>query len=350
MVIGNNALFVYPLKRKEGKDMNKNINYNNETMEAIGRARLEVRIVSDAEAKSGVGRRVCKCPSCNGEVAHRKWVKINGCVGLSDSKRARYIGYECFLPMDYHDNAHYINVNMDGCNNTTRHRKPHVSVEFEIVSKKYGTGAMAVKSAFGFDGSEQDEAFMRVYTRLLFIGYQKSKRSNHIESDCTVSAEGHVRFRSLQGLQKFLAGCTAEELECFRDIRCGAHIHASCVWARASWCGVQVFKPVLENIEAMTSDERAKIFGSDFRGYASDNVGGHGCCINYRTRHDTIEFRLSRIHDSEQFLRVCKWWRACIACVNDNGQLVEDGIMTPARLGQKVARIDVRWEKFSKGR
>ena len=331
--------------------MNTNKNYNNKTMaEAIGRARLEVRIVSDAEAKSGVGRHVCKCPSCNNAINHHKWVKISGCVGFSDSKRARYIGYDCFLPMDYHDDADYINVNMDGTDNTTQHRLPHVSVEFEVVSKKYGTGAMAVKSAFGFDGSEPDEAFMRVYTRLLFIGYQKTKRSNHIESDCTVSAEGHVRFRSLQGLQKFLAGCTAEELECFRDMRCGAHIHASCLWARSYWCGVQVFKPVLERIEAMSASERSTIFGSDFRGYASDEVGGHGCCINYRTRHNTIEFRLSRIHDTEQFLRVAKWWRAVIACVNSYGQMVEDGVMSAKDLGKKCGRIDVRWDKFSKGR
>lgn len=336
--------------------MNSNRNYNEmslETAKAIGRARLEVRIVSDAEAKAANGRRgrkVCKCPSCNGIVQHTRWVKITGCVGLSDSKRSRYIGYECFMPMDYHDGADYINVNKDGEDNTTDYRIPNVSVEFEIVSKMYGDGAFAVKSAFGFDGSPIDEAFCRVYTRLLFLGYQKHKRSNHIESDCTVTAEGHCWFRSLQGLQKFLAGCTEEELECFRDVRCGAHIHASCIWARSSWCGCRIFKPVLERIERMDSTERAIIFGSDFRGYASDEVGGHGCCINYRTRHNTIEFRLSRIHDSEQFLRVCKWWRAVIACVNDNGALVENGTMTAEALGKKCGRIDVRWDKFSKGR
>ena len=141
-----------------------------------------------------------------------------------------------------------------------------------------------------------------------------------------------------------------EELECFRDIRCGAHIHASCIWARSFWCGVQVFKPVLMRIEKMPSDERNKIFGSDFRHFASDEVGGHGCCINYRTRHNTIEFRLSRIHDTEQFLRVAKWWRAVIACVNDNGAMVEDGTISPADLGKMCGRIDVRWNKFSKGR
>lgn len=336
--------------------MNANRNYNGMTLEtakAIGRARLDVRIVSDAEAKATNGRRgrkVCACPSCNNAVRHDTWVKITGCVGLSDSKRARYIGYECFMPMDYHDDADYINVNKDGTDNTTTHRIPNVSVEFEIVSKMYGTGAFAVKSAFGFDGSEKDEAFIRVYTRIAFLGYQSTKRSNHIERDCTVSAEGHCWFRSLQGLQKFLAGCTADELECFRDIRCGAHIHASCIFARRSWCGCKVFKPVLERIEAMPANERDTIFGSDFRDYASDNVGGHGCCINYRTRHNTIEFRLSRIHDSEQFVRVCKWWRAVIAEVNTYGAMVDNGSMTAEELGKRCGRIDVRWNKFSKGR
>ena len=338
--------------------MNKNVNYNSMSLanEAIGRARLEVRIVSDAEARheGARGRKVCKCPSCNNERPNSslsgKWVKIKGCVGLSDSKRARYIHYECFLPMDYHDDEDFINVNMDGTDNTTEHRKPHVSVEFEIVSKMYGTGSFAVKSAFGFDGSEVDEAFCRVYTRLLFIGYQSNKRSNHIESDCTVSAEGHVRFRSLQGLQKFLAGCTKEELECFRDVRCGAHIHASCIYAREPWCGRKIFQPVLQNIERMDADERARVFGSDFRGYASDNVGGHGCCINYRTRHNTIEFRLSRIHDSQQFLRVAKWWRDVISTVNTYGAMVNDGTMSVEALGRKCANKKVTADKYSLGR
>lgn len=335
--------------------MNKQKNYNNQSInEAIGRAKLVVRYITQHEAENGVGRHVCKCSTC-GKVHTEGYIRIDGMTGFASEGHGRVIGKKCFFPKAYgaDDYDNDCNTNFDGTDNTTQHRKPHVSVEFEIVSKLYGTGYNAVLRAFNMYPSEEnevDEAFCRVYVRLLFLGYQKAKRTNSIESDCTVSAEGHCRFRSLQGLQKFLAGCTSEELECFRDIRCGAHIHASCEFARRDWCGWKVFKPVLKRIEEMDASERAKIFGSDFRGYASDNVGGHGCCINYRTHHMTIEFRLSRIHDTEQFLRVAKWWRAVIACVNGNGVLVDEGIMKPEELGRLCGRIDVRWNKFSKGR
>lgn len=314
--------------------------------------------VTKAEMVAQRGRTAC-CATCGQN--HNEYVRIENCVGFADDGKARYIGMECFLPLNYHASedgtfttrdgiTRRISQNMDGTDNTTQHRLPHVSVEFEIVSQKYGTGVFAVRSAFGFDGSEIDYPFCSVYIRLLFLGYQKNKKSQHIESDCTVSAEGHCRFRSLQGLSRFLNYCTEEELQCFRDIRCGAHIHASCEYARRSWCGTKVFKPVLDGINALSQDERIKRFGSDFRGYATNTVGGHGCCINYRTSHNTIEFRLSRIHDNEQFITCCKWWRGTIAVVNHFGALVDNGTMTTDALGKKCARQLNGWyTKYAKG-
>ena len=87
----------------------------------------------------------------------------------------------------------------------------------------------------------------------------------------------------------------------------------------------------------MTTNERVAFFGSDFRGYASNDIGGHGCAINYRTAHMTIEIRLTRIHNARQFVRVCKWWRGTIAVINDNGHKVNNGTMSTARLAQKIA-------------
>lgn len=334
-------------------------------------AQMRITIVSRAEVEAHRGRN-CTCATCG--QAHREYVKIENCVGWAGDDKARYIGTTCFLPIGYdsgedgerwwdrHEEVwRRIVQNMDGVDNTTAHRKPHVSVEFEIVSQKYGKGSMAVRSAFGFDRPELtweekiergiiDYAFCSVYVRLLFLAYHKAKKTANIEEDCTVSAEGHCRFRSLQGLSRFLNHCTEEELACFRDIRCGAHIHASCAYARRTWCGTAVFKPVLEAIEALDTDERIKRFGSDFRGYASDSVGGHGCAINFRTSHNTIEFRLSRIHDNAQFITCCKWWRATIACVNDNGALVDAGRLTPSALGKKCARKLNGWyTTFAKG-
>lgn len=348
------------------------MNRNRRVAEAVTMtAEMRVTIVTREEMKAKAGR-TGGCSTCG--LPHDEYVKIENCVGFAADGKARYIGLECFLPISYgsgeNGDTWYdrrsgierpISQNMDGVDNTTKHRLPHVSVEFEIVSKKYGTGVMAVRSAFGFDRPELtweekleqgiiDYAFCSVYVRLLFLGYQKEKKTANIEADCTVTAEGHCRFRSLQGLSRFLNFCTEEELECFRDIRCGAHIHASCYYARRSWCGQAVFKPVLIGIENLTAEERERRFGSDFRGYASDNVGGHGCAINYRTEHNTIEFRLSRIHDNEQFIVCCKWWRGVIAIVNEKGALVDEGRLTTTALGKKCARQLNLWDsKYAKG-
>lgn len=340
---------------------NTNVNTSIEVARQIVRHHyIKVSIVSASECMNGVGRHVVKCSSCGGQVRHKQYVKIEEMTGHAGKGHARYIGLECFLPLRYHTDNTWINVNFDGTDNTTRRRKPHVSVEFEIVSQKYGNGARAVRKAFGivplrdsngnimYDGDVQlytiddnadfDYAFMSVYVRLLFIGASKSKRTNHIEEDCTVSAEGHVRFRSLQGLSHFLLNCTDEEMKCFQDIRCGAHMHASCNYARERWCGRQIFGLLFEKIENMSHDERIDFFGSDFRSYACDEIGGHGCAINYRTRHMTIELRLSRIISARQFVRVCKFWRGCIAIVNDNGHRINNGTMTTARMSEMIAR------------
>lgn len=345
---------------------------------------IRVSIVTAAEAMNNGstkrrGRAVTCCPSCGGQVPHKYYVKIEGMTGYASNGHARYIGLECFLPLRYHngksirvDGVTYenaVNVNFDGKDNTTAHRMPHVSVEFECVSRKYGTGIDAVKNAFGIkyrydddlrdyvpyvdENADFDYAFMSVYTRLLFIGYKKSNRTSHIEADCTVSAEGHVRFRSLQGLSKFLNNCTAEELACFDDVRCGAHMHASCNYARETWCGKAIFKQLFDKICAMPTEKRVAFFGSDFRGFASREIGGHGCCINYKTYpNETIEIRLTRIHNAHQFVRVCKFWRGCVACINDNGHKVKNGTWQAARLGALIAHQlddDVIASKYEKG-
>ncbi len=362
---------------------NNTTNNGNNVNVAIATARVSMRhhirisIVSAQDAFSGVGRHVCKCPSCGGIVTHKWYVKIEGMTGHAGKGHARYIGLECFLPIAYHNGKdihtddgifrNAVNVNLDGTNNTTKHRMPHVSVEFECVSRKHGTGLQAVLKSFGIkyryddngqkipyidENADFDFAFMSVYVRLLFIGYSKSKRTSHIEQDCTVSAEGHVRFRSLQGLSKFLSNCTDDELKCFDDVRCGAHMHASCDFARERWCGRQIFGLLFERIQNMTTSERVAFFGSDFRGYASNDIGGHGCCINYRTAHNTIEIRLTRIHSAHQFVRVCKFWRGCIACINDNGHKINRGIWSTERLARLIAHQldnDVIATKYEKG-
>lgn len=347
---------------------------NTTTTNATNEARvamMSISTVSRATMEASRGRNGV-CATCGKK--HEKYVKIEGCVGFADSTKARYIGFDCFLPIGYgsgedgeewydrHEDVYRrISQNMDGTDNTTKHRLPHVSVEFEIVSQKYGRGRQAVISSFGFDYPEVpweekmrrgiiDYPFVSVYVRLLFLGYQKEKKSANIEDDCTVTAEGHCRFRSLQGLSRFLNHCTEEELQCFRDVRCGAHIHASCDYARASWCGTRLFNPTFHAIQALGAEERIKRFGSDFRGYASESIGGHGCSINFRTAHNTIEFRLSRIHDNEQFITCCKWWRGTIAIINEYGALIEADEISIDKVACKMARQLSLWHtKYAKG-
>lgn len=332
---------------------------------------MRITVVGIEEMKAAAGR-TGNCSTCG--LDHPQYVKIENCTGWSADGKARYIGLECFLPIDYeagedgdewYDRRNQIyrriSQNMDGTDNTTAHRLPHVSVEFEIVSQKYGTGRQAVVSAFGFDYPELtweekiergiiDLPFCSVYVRLLFLAYHKEKKTANIEQDCTVSAEGHCRFRSLQGLSRFLNFCTEEELKCFRDIRCGAHIHASCDYARAAWCGTRLFNPTFHAIQALGADERLKRFGSDFRGYASESIGGHGCTINFRTSHNTIEFRLSRIHDNEQFITCCKWWRGTIAIVNQFGALIDANEISIDKVARKMARqLSLWYTKYAKG-
>ena len=108
--------------------MNNNTTTNNNTTmatlnpmatSALRRYAFRVTIVDASEVFSGVGRHVKCCPSCGGVVTHRKWVKIEGMRGFADNGHARYIGYECFLPLEYHADDTFINVNKDGTNNNS---------------------------------------------------------------------------------------------------------------------------------------------------------------------------------------------------------------------------------------
>lgn len=340
--------------------MNKQINYNNTHIDEVNRTKISVSIVSTYQVTHGVGRHIKGvCTTC-GQV-HDEWLRIEGMTGYADIGHACYIGYDsnnedkcCALPKRYHasNNENIItNTNKVGVNNTTRHRKPEISIELEIYSSMYGRDRYATMKALGLvEGCLQDKAFTRVYLRLLHIGKKASGRTNSIEEDCTVTAEGHAWFRNLKSLQKFLAGCTIEELKCFFNDNCGAHMHVGSIYAKRRWCGRKVFEEVFKFIQSLSDEERITLFGSTFRGYASETIGGHGCCINYQTGYNTIEFRLPRIYNTEQYIRVCKWFRALIACIDENGALVDEGIMSPERLGKKLGRIDIRWNMFSKGR
>lgn len=303
---------------------------------------MRITIVSRKEAQRNANRgNGCEVTCCICGGVHSMYMQVIGLTGHADNNKARYIGTECATSQEYHDNdGFYVTVgnserfvpfiqNKSGEDNTTTLRKPHCTVELEIYSKVYGSGGRACKRALGLQGiyvdengniqhdstyCEPDEVYRSVYIRIMMIGYNKCGHGQHISLDCTVTAEGHAWFKSLQGLRKFLDHCTEEELECFRNERCGAHIHASTTRSPEAW----MFEKLLNKIEAVGSDKRIELFGSDFRSYATDNIGGHGCTINVYTGYDTCEMRLTRIDNADQFLQICKFWRACVATMNDN--------------------------------
>lgn len=306
---------------------------------------------ADATAKS------VECVTCSvcGQM-HNEYMKIYGLVGYSENTKGVYVGLECYAPWAYHTTndkkavvddkevTYTTQQNKSGTDNITTHRKPQCTVELEAVSLMYNDGwnnTEECKKAIGIvEGYAPDPVFCSVYIRAMFVGSKKSGHGQTIGLDCTVTMEGHLWFKSFQGLRKFLDNCTEEELECFRSERCGAHIHASTTNTPKAW----MFYKLLEKIENVGMAKRIELFGSDFRGYATDDVGGHGCTINVYTDYNTCEMRLTRIQNPDQFLKICKFWRACVACMNEN--------YYSRTLDNKIARqfdLLINGTKFEKG-
>lgn len=292
---------------------------------------MKVTIVSRKEAQELSNRgNKCEVTCCICGGAHSMYARVDGLTGHAEEGKAKYIGIECYTSREYHHGGNLSIVvdtetgerrdvpfiqNKSGVNNVTTLRKPECTVELELYSSKYGAGERACRKALGLvEGYEPDEVYRGVYIRIMMIGYNKCGHGQHISLDCTVTCEGHAWFKSFQGLRKFLDHCTEEELECFRNVRCGAHIHASTNYRPQAW----MFEKLLNKIEAVSSEKRIELFGSDFRGYATDEVGGHGCTINVYTSYNTCEMRLTRIQSADQFLQICKFWRACVATMNVN--------------------------------
>lgn len=285
--------------------------------------KMVTRKEAQENAKRGNGIEP-KCKVCGGY--HNKYLQVNGLKGYAENGKSAYIGTECVMAHEYHDEDGVYVVtdegtrlvafiqNKSGTDNTTISRKPHCTVEIEAVSSLYGGGTrMAYMKAMGLvEGVPADVVFQHLVIRIMMIGSKKNGHGQHVSLDCTVTVEGHAWFKSLQGLRKFLDGCTEEELKCFRSIKCGAHIHASTEYTPQKW----MFEKLLAKIEAVGSAKRIELFGSDFRGYATDAVGGHGCTINIYTGYNTCEMRLTRINNPSQFLQICKFWRNCIAVMN----------------------------------
>lgn len=287
---------------------------------------MSIEKVTKEEADTNARSVECvKCAVCG--QAHNEYMRIYGLLGHAEASKGVMVGLECYAPWAYHTTRSKVafvgdeavtyttKQNKSGTNNTTTLRKPNCTVELEGYSSMYGQGEEACKKAIGLiEGCDIDPVFCSVYIRAMFVGSKKSGHGQTIALDCTVTMEGHLWFKSFQGLRKFLDNCTEEELQCFRSVRCGAHIHAGTEHSPQTW----MFTKLLRKIEEVGTEKRIELFGSDFRGYATDEVGGHGCTINIHTGYNTCEMRLTRIQNPDQFLQIAKFWRACVAVMNEN--------------------------------
>ena len=339
-----------------------------------------VAVVNYEEAKK-YPRFTGICPKCG--FVHKQYFKllVGGYSGSRNgSNFHKYVGDTCFIPVFYGQESYEA---LCGTRNTTESKHPRISAELEFwcdevydiyrrklktmawlrihkqnasitISDRQRAKVSAIRRALI---NNVNPAFTDLYITLMWLG--KKRHGNNVLQDVGIDsstlAEGHISCLSIEALNALLRNCTEEQLNMFRHVNNGTHIHADCPRIKElSFADrVTVFEEVLKVIEGFSIEDRIKYFGRDFTDYASDCVDDdHGCAINVKGGHHTVELRLAKIHDADQYTKLVKVWRGCIEVFNDNVHKVLDThAWTPEKLGKRVARaMNFNLAQYQKGR
>ena len=272
--------------------------------------------------------------------------QFDGLKGYTANGKCAYMHKACCEPKKYGD-EHVENTT--GTPNTTEPRVRKIGIEFEQYSKYWVYASSYADKVKNFRYCLlNDEAFARVYISSLLLGSKKAGHGQEGTFDSSTTTEVTICNFDLCSGSAWLHNMSDEEIDILNNPHNGAHIHVT-----SNHCGYTpivkaIYQEVLNRINEMPVVDRVFFFGRDFSDFAQNYIGNGDHRDNYgNDRYGainiqpdtgcTIEFRLSRVINADQFIQCCKWFKATVNYVNDNIHKVYEGKWSASRLGKKAA-------------
>lgn len=252
--------------------------------------------LNNEELTNKVNLRKCICQHCTEAIAKGEGHAIRG---NGKNNNICYLCNACYYLGNlkgYHSGAN--DVITIGTEKIGLLENYFIGVEFEI----YGN----------YDNNALNA--LRVYLEQCF--------KRECERDCTVSAE--LPTNKLYGLNRLSKVCDRLDndfTEFLQRSNVGLHTHVTThSIAKIRRFYNSLFVPFCEYIERLPLEKRLQYFGSDFRGYAQkinydSHWSTHSNFINAE-HNNTLEFRLNRYTNRQNFIAFCKFWR-CVSYLLD---------------------------------